>query len=116
MLDRHVTDHADVTDHSDVIDLLDLDAELTDAERATRDRVRAVVDEHVRPHVARWFADAVFPRELVPALAEAGLLGMHLQGYGCAGSSAVEYGLAMAEVEAGDSGIRTFVSVQGSLA
>ncbi|GAA1711586.1 acyl-CoA dehydrogenase family protein [Isoptericola hypogeus] len=97
-------------------DLLALDADLTAAERRTRDRVRGLVDEHVRPHVARWFADGVFPRDLVPRLAEAGLLGMHLRGYGCAGASAVEYGLAMAELEAGDSGIRTFVSVQGSLA
>ncbi len=100
----------------DPTDLLALDAGLGESERATRDRVRALMDEHVRPHVARWFADAVFPRELVPVLGEAGLLGMHLQGYGCAGRSAVEYGLAMAEVEAADSGIRTFVSVQGSLA
>ena len=99
-----------------VLDLLDLDSELSDAERDTRDRVRALMDDHVRPHVARWFADAVFPRELVPVLAEAGLLGMHLHGYGCAGSTAVAYGLAMAEIEAADSGIRTFVSVQGSLA
>jgi glutaryl-CoA dehydrogenase len=100
----------------DPIDLLALDAGLSEAERDTRDRVRALMDTHVRPHVARWYADAVFPRELVPVLAEAGLLGMHLHGYGCAGRSAVEYGLAMAEVEAADSGIRTFVSVQGSLA
>ncbi len=100
----------------DPIDLLALDAGLSEAERDTRDRVRALMDTHVRPHVARWFADAVFPLELVPVLAEAGLLGMHLRGYGCAGRSAVEYGLAMAEVEAADSGIRTFVSVQGSLA
>ncbi|MFE7406632.1 acyl-CoA dehydrogenase family protein [Isoptericola sp. NPDC057559] len=101
---------------ADPLDLLALDDELSPAERATRDRVRALVDEHVRPHVAGWFADGVFPRDLVPRLAEAGLLGMHLEGYGCAGRSAVEYGLAMAELEAGDSGIRTFVSVQGSLA
>lgn len=100
----------------DPIDLLALDAGLGEAERATRDRVRALMDAHVRPHVARWFADAVFPRDLVPVLGEAGLLGMHLHGYGCAGRSAVEYGLAMAELEAADSGIRTFVSVQGSLA
>ena len=105
-----------MTANLSVLDLLDLDSELSDAERATRDRVRALVDEHVRPHIAGWFADAVFPCDLVPVLAEAGLLGMHLQGYGCAGSTAVEYGLAMAEVEAADSGIRTFVSVQGSLA
>lgn len=100
----------------DPVDLFALDGDLSAAELATRDRVRALVDEHVRPHVAGWFAGGVFPRDLVPRLAEAGLLGMHLRGYGCAGASAVEYGLAMAELEAGDSGIRTFVSVQGSLA
>ncbi|CAM3679611.1 acyl-CoA dehydrogenase family protein [Isoptericola cucumis] len=103
-------------DPVDPVDLFALDGDLSAAEVATRDRVRALVDEHVRPHVAGWFADGVFPRDLVPHLAEAGLLGMHLHGYGCAGASAVEYGLAMAELEAGDSGIRTFVSVQGSLA
>ncbi|MGW8567248.1 acyl-CoA dehydrogenase family protein [Isoptericola sp. NPDC055881] len=97
-------------------DLLALDDDLSPAERETRERVRALVDEHVRPHVAGWFADGVFPLDLVPRLADAGLLGMHLHGYGCAGRSAVEYGLAMAELEAGDSGIRTLVSVQGSLA
>ena len=97
-------------------DLLDLDAELSDTELATRDRVREFVDRRVRPNIAQWFADAHFPRELVPELGELGVLGMHLDGYGCAGRSAVEYGLAAQELEAGDSGIRTFVSVQGSLA
>jgi glutaryl-CoA dehydrogenase len=97
-------------------DLLDVDAELSDTELATRDRVREFVDRRVRPDIARWLADAYFPRELVPELGELGLLGMHLTGYGCAGRSAVEYGLAAQELEAGDSGIRTFVSVQGSLA
>ena len=97
-------------------DLLDLESLLTDEERAVRTRVRALVDREVRPHIADWFERAHFPRELVPVLGEAGLLGMHLTGYGCAGASAVEYGIAMQELEAGDSGIRTFVSVQGSLA
>lgn len=97
-------------------DYLDLDGLLSDEERAVRDRVRGFVDERVRPHVAGWYADGVFPRELVKELAALGLLGMHLRGYGCAGRSAVEYGLAAMELEAGDSGIRTFVSVQGSLA
>lgn len=97
-------------------DLLDLESEFTDDERAVRDRVREFVDRRIRPNIAQWFDDAVFPAELVPELGELGLLGMHLQGYGCAGRSAVEYGLAMQELEAGDSGIRTFVSVQGSLA
>ncbi|WP_345801360.1 acyl-CoA dehydrogenase family protein [Microbacterium sp. AZCO] len=97
-------------------DLLALDDDFADAERQVRDTVRDFVDRRIRPHIARWFEDAVFPVELVPELAELGLLGMHLEGYGCAGRSAVEYGLAMQELEAGDSGIRTFVSVQGSLA
>ena len=97
-------------------DLLDLESEFTDDELAVRDRVRDFVDRRIRPNIAQWYDDAVFPAELVPELGELGLLGMHLQGYGCAGRSAVEYGLAMQELEAGDSGIRTFVSVQGSLA
>jgi glutaryl-CoA dehydrogenase len=98
------------------IDLLDLDSLLSDAELALRAEVRAFVDEAIRPHIAGWFADAVFPRELVPELGRRGLLGMHLTGYGCPGRSAVEYGLTAMELEAGDAGIRTFVSVQGSLA
>jgi glutaryl-CoA dehydrogenase len=101
---------------STVPDLLDFDELLSDEERSTRDRVRAFVDARVRPHIADWYDRAVFPTELVPELAELGLLGMHLQGYGCGGRSAVEYGLAAMELEAGDSGLRTFVSVQGSLA
>jgi glutaryl-CoA dehydrogenase len=97
-------------------DYLDLDGLLSADERAVRDRVRAFVDERIKPNIAGWYATATFPRELVKELAALGLLGMHLQGYGCAGRSAVEYGLAAMELEAGDSGIRTFVSVQGSLA
>ncbi|OFO96523.1 MULTISPECIES: acyl-CoA dehydrogenase family protein [Corynebacterium] len=97
-------------------DLLRIDALLSEEEKATRDRVAALVDEHIRPHVAQWYEDAVLPESIFPVLAEAGLFGMHLEGYGCAGRSAVEYGLAMQELEAGDSGIRTVVSVQGSLA
>ncbi|WEG08821.1 acyl-CoA dehydrogenase family protein [Microbacterium horticulturae] len=97
-------------------DILALDDELTDDERALRDTVREFVDRRIRPNIAHWFDEAHFPVEIVPELAQLGLLGMHLQGYGCAGRSAVDYGLAMQELEAGDSGIRTFVSVQGSLA
>ena len=97
-------------------DLLGIDALLSEEEKATRDRVAALVDEHIRPHVAQWYEDAVLPESIFPVLAEAGLFGMHLEGYGCAGRTAVEYGLAMQELEAGDSGIRTVVSVQGSLA
>ncbi|GAA4174161.1 acyl-CoA dehydrogenase family protein [Gryllotalpicola koreensis] len=97
-------------------DILKLDDELSESERELRAVVREFVDRRVRPNIAEWFDAARFPVELVPELAELGLLGMHLEGYGCAGRSAVDYGLAMQELEAGDSGIRTFVSVQGSLA
>jgi glutaryl-CoA dehydrogenase len=97
-------------------DYLDLDGLFSADELAVRDRVRAFVDERIRPNIAGWYATATFPRELVKEMADLGLLGMHLSGYGGAGRSAVEYGLAMMELEAGDSGIRTFVSVQGSLA
>ncbi len=100
----------------DPYDLLAIDTLLSDDEKALRATVRAFVDSDVRPRIAEWFEDAVFPVELVPELARLGLLGMHIEGYGCAGRSAVEYGLAAAELEAGDSGLRTFVSVQGSLA
>ena len=98
------------------LDLIGFDTLLSDEERATRDRVRAFVDAELRPNIARWYDDGVFPREIVEPMGALGLLGMHLQGYGCGGRSAVEYGLAAAELEAGDSGLRTFVSVQGSLA
>ncbi|MEV8271778.1 acyl-CoA dehydrogenase family protein [Microbacterium sp. NPDC077184] len=108
--------HTSAADLRRALDLMDIESEFTDDERAGRDRVRDFVDRRIRPHIADWYDRAHFPRELIPEMAELGLLGMHLHGYGCAGRSAVEYGLAMAELEAGDSGIRTFVSVQGSLA
>src|SRR6478736_398269 len=97
-------------------DVLGIDALLTPAERETRDGVRAFVDAEIRPHIADWFDRGVFPAELAPALGRLGVLGMTLEGYGCRHAGAVEYGLAALELEAGDSGIRTFVSVQGSLA
>ncbi|WP_127820220.1 acyl-CoA dehydrogenase family protein [Microbacterium sp. CPCC 204701] len=97
-------------------DILGIDSQLTAAERAVRDRVRAFVDTEIRPHIAEWFDRAHFPGELASALGRLGVLGMTLDGYGCPGRTAVEYGLAALELEAGDSGIRTFVSVQGSLA
>ncbi|WP_396667271.1 acyl-CoA dehydrogenase family protein [Microbacterium sp. R86528] len=100
----------------DASDVLGLDALLSDNERATRDRVRAFVDAEIRPHIADWFDRAYFPAELASEFGKLGVLGMHLDGYGCPGRSAVEYGLAALELEAGDSGLRTFVSVQGSLA
>ncbi|TQJ38515.1 glutaryl-CoA dehydrogenase [Arthrobacter sp. SLBN-112] len=97
-------------------DVLNLDSLLTPGELQLRDSVRDFVDERIRPNIAGWYEDAHFPLELVPELGKLGVLGMHLKGYGCPGRSAVEYGLAAMELEAGDSGLRTFVSVQGSLA
>jgi glutaryl-CoA dehydrogenase len=97
-------------------DFLNVDALLSDEERLIRDTVRAFVTEHVTPYVGDWFEAGTIPRELAPALGRLGLLGMHLQGYGCAGASATAYGLACMELEAGDSGVRSLVSVQGSLA
>jgi glutaryl-CoA dehydrogenase len=99
------------------LDLLDLDTLLTDDERDVRDVVRRVTDDRVRPHVAEWYERAEAPvRELAGEFGKLGLLGMHLTGYGCAGASAVQYGLACMELEAADSGVRSLVSVQGSLA
>ncbi len=97
-------------------DFLALDALLSSDERLIRDTVRDFVAREVSPEIGRWFEEGRFPRELVPALGRLGLLGMHLEGYGCAGASAVAYGLACLELEAADSGLRSFVSVQGSLA
>lgn len=100
----------------DPADLINFDALLSGEELALRNNVRSFVNESIKPNIANWYENAVFPLEIVPEMAKLGLLGMHLEGYGCAGRSAVEYGLAGAELEAGDSGLRTFVSVQGSLA
>ena len=105
-----------MTDTSDTSDLIGIDALLTVEERDLRDAVRAFVDTRIKPNIAQWYDYAVFPTDLIPEMAKLGLLGMHLKGYGCPGRSAVEYGLAALELEAGDSGLRTFVSVQGSLA
>jgi glutaryl-CoA dehydrogenase len=97
--------------------LFSIDHLLSEEERAIRDVVRSFVDDQVRPHVADWFEDGRIPaRELAKGFGDLGVLGMHLDGYGCAGTSAVAYGLAALELEAGDSGIRSLVSVQGSLA
>ncbi len=97
-------------------DYLDLDSLFSPEELALRDRVRAFVKARIKPHIEEWYEAAHFPLEIVKELGELGVLGMHLEGYGCPGRSAVEYGLAALELEAGDSGLRTFVSVQGSLA
>ncbi len=98
------------------LDFLGIDALLSDDERLIRDTVRAFVRDRVLPGIGGWFDEGVFPREMARELGDLGLLGMHLEGYGCAGTSAVAYGLACLELEAGDSGFRSFVSVQGSLA
>ena len=98
------------------LDFLHLDRLLTDEERDIRDTVRAFVRERVLPHIGDWFEEARIPRELAPELGRIGVLGMHLSGYGCAGAGATAYGLACMELEAGDSGLRSLVSVQGSLA
>jgi glutaryl-CoA dehydrogenase len=98
-------------------DFLGIDHLLSDEERDIRDTVRAFVRDRVLPHVGDWFEEARFPTsELALELGKLGVLGMHLQGYGCAGASATAYGLTCLELEAGDSGLRSLVSVQGSLA
>jgi glutaryl-CoA dehydrogenase len=97
-------------------DFLALDRLLGDEERDIRDTVRAFVRDRVLPDVGEWFEEARIPVELARELGKLGVLGMHLEGYGCAGASATAYGLACLELEAGDSGIRSLVSVQGSLA
>jgi glutaryl-CoA dehydrogenase len=97
-------------------DFLSLDTLLSPDELAQRERISTWVDARVRPHISAWYEAAHFPVELARELGELGVLGMHLDGYGCAGASAVAYGITAMELEAGDSGLRTFVSVQGSLA
>src|SRR5437763_2074865 len=97
-------------------DLYNIDHLLSEEERLVRDTVRKFVQERVLPIISEHFEAGTFPRDLVPEIAELGLLGMHLDRYGFAGLNAVCYGLACQELEAGDSGLRSFVSVQGSLA
>ncbi len=111
------TDPAHVTHQGgdDPLDFLGIDELLDETEILLRDTVRSFVGDRVLPDIAEWFEQGTIPAELGPELGALGLLGMNLHGYGCAGTSAVQYGLACAELEAGDSGIRSFVSVQGSL-
>jgi glutaryl-CoA dehydrogenase len=97
-------------------DLLHIDDELTSEERLVRDTVRAFAADRIMPHIADWFEAGTLPRELAPELGKLGLLGMHLTGYGCAGMGPVAYGVTCREMEAADSGLRSLVSVQGSLA
>ena len=98
------------------IDLLRIDDELNAEERLVRDTVRAFAADRIMPYIADWFEAGTLPRELAPELGKLGLLGMHLTGYGCAGMGAVAYGVTCREMEAADSGLRSLVSVQGSLA
>lgn len=100
----------------DPVDFIDLSGQLSSEERLVRDTVRSYVRDRVLPDIAEWFEEGTLPRTLGPELGRLGLLGMHLQGYGCSGASAVCYGIACLELEAGDSGVRSFASVQGSLA
>ena len=98
------------------LDFLGIDALLSDEEKMVRDTARRFVADRVLPGIEKWFEEGEFPHEVAPELGRLGLLGMHLEGYGCAGTNAVSYGVACLELEAGDSGFRSFVSVQGSLA
>lgn len=109
------TPHSTGTAMSDPLDLIDFATLLTDEEREIQATVARFLADRVRPHLPEWFDSAHFARELAPELGALGLLGMHLDGYGCAGTNAVSYGLACLELEAADSGFRSFVSVQGSL-
>ncbi|HEX5294670.1 MAG TPA: acyl-CoA dehydrogenase family protein [Streptosporangiaceae bacterium] len=104
------------TDPAAAVDLLRVDDELSEEERLVRDTVRDFAGKRILPHVADWFEAGTLPRELFPEVGQLGLLGMHLTGYGCAGMGAIAYGVACRELEAADSGLRSLVSVQGSLA
>src|SRR5579875_3863241 len=101
----------------DRLDLLDLDDELDSDDRLLRDTIRKFADDRLRPHIRQWFEDGTLPaRELAREFGELGVLGMHLHGYGCQGAKPSQYGLVSAEIESVDSGLRSLVSVQGSLA
>lgn len=97
------------------IDFLQLDDQLSEDEKLTRDTIRKFVEKEVMPEIGDWYLEGVFPKHLIPRFASLGLLGSNLQGYGCAGVNNVTYGLALQELERGDSGLRSFVSVQGAL-
>ena len=102
--------------NADPRDFLGIDRLYSPEERLLRDTVRQFVGDRILPDIAEWFEQGILPRELAKEVGNLGLLGMHLEGYGCAGASAVDYGIACMELEAGDSGLRSMVSVQGSLA
>src|SRR5919107_1427256 len=94
-------------------DFLNVDAHLSEEEKAVRAEARAFVEDRIRPNIRDWFEKAHFPRELIPEMGTLGLLGMHLKGYGCAGKSAVAYGLACMELEAGAWGVESFLLGRG---
>src|SRR5262249_59189865 len=98
------------------VDYYDINELLTDEERLVRDTIRNFVDAEIMPTIGRHFRDGTFPQGIIAKLGELGALGANLKGYGCAGMNAVAYGLMIQELERGDSGIRSFASVQGSLA
>src|SRR4051812_38884545 len=98
------------------VDFYALDDTLSDADRALRDRVREWVDARVLPTIAEHYENGTFPRDVIPELAQLNAFGATIHGYGCAGLSNLAYGLIMRELERGDSGVRTFASVQGALA
>ncbi|MGB7364438.1 MAG: acyl-CoA dehydrogenase family protein, partial [Rhodococcus sp. (in: high G+C Gram-positive bacteria)] len=97
------------------LDLFAAESLLDTDERDIAATVRSFVDKRLKPEIGDWFEAGTLPRELAKEFGSLGLMGMHLEGYGCAGTNAVSYGLACMELEAGDSGFRSFVSVQGSL-
>ncbi|MEZ5220301.1 MAG: acyl-CoA dehydrogenase family protein [Ilumatobacteraceae bacterium] len=109
-------EHTNVNGAVDPRDLLQIGRLLSPEELLVQETARRFVDDRVLPDIADWYDQGVFPKELALEMGQLGLLGMHLDGYGCAGTSGVAYGLACMEMEAGDSGFRSFVSVQGSLA
>ncbi len=107
----------DVPGTLDRLDLLDLADDLDGDDRLLRDTVRKFADDRLRPHIREWFEEGTLPaRDLAKEFGALGVLGMHLDGYGCQGAKASQYGLVCAEIEAVDSGLRSLVSVQGSLA
>jgi len=97
------------------VDYLEIDSLFSDEEKLVRQTVREFVDNEVLPHIEEWNREGKFPMHLVPLMAELGFYGANMEGYGCAGMSNVEYGLIMQELERGDSGLRSFMSVQGAL-
>jgi glutaryl-CoA dehydrogenase len=97
------------------VDYAEIDSLFSDEEKLVRQTVREFVDKEVIPYIEDWNREGKFPRHLVPLMAELGFYGANMEGYGCAGLSNVNYGLIMQELERGDSGLRSFVSVQGAL-